>query len=94
MSAPLSPSARRVQEALEGLGVASRVTEMARPPAAPRMPPVPIALLNHNRPTAYIVPAETYEWLMELAEDLELSQIIEKRKAEKDSAVEVHIDEL
>ena len=29
MSAPLSPSARRVQEALEGLGVASRVTEMS-----------------------------------------------------------------
>ena len=54
----------------------------------------PIALLNHNRPTAYIVPAETYEWLMELTEDLELSQIIEKRKAEKDSAVEVRIDEL
>jgi antitoxin StbD len=54
----------------------------------------PIALLNHNRATAYIVPAETYEWLMELAEDLELGQIIEKRKAEKGSAVEIDIDEL
>jgi antitoxin StbD len=54
----------------------------------------PIALLNHIRPTAYIVPAETYEWLMELTEDLELSQVIEKRKSEKDSAIEVSIDEL
>jgi antitoxin StbD len=54
----------------------------------------PIALLNHNRPTAYIVPAETYEWLMQLAEDLELGQIIEKRRGEKGRAIEVDIDEL
>ena len=53
-----------------------------------------IALLNRNRPTAYIVPAETFDWLMELAEDIELSQIIEERKSEKDDAVEVGIDEL
>jgi hypothetical protein len=31
---------------------------------------------------------------MELAEDSELGQMIEKRKAEKDSAVEVGIDKL
>ena len=53
-----------------------------------------IALLNRNRPTAYIVPAETFDWLMELAEDIELSQIIEERKNEKAEAVEVDIDEL
>ena len=53
-----------------------------------------IALLNRNRPTAYIVPAETFDWLMDLAEDIELGQIIEERKAEKDKAIEVSIDEL
>jgi antitoxin StbD len=53
-----------------------------------------IALLNRNRPTAYIVPAETFEWLMEVAEDIELGQIIEERKGEKAEAVEVGIDEL
>ncbi len=53
-----------------------------------------IALLNRNKPTAYIIPAETYEKLMDLAEDLELGQIIEERKAEKESAVEISIDEL
>jgi antitoxin StbD len=53
-----------------------------------------IALLNRNRPTAYIVPAETFDWLMELTEDLELGQIIEERKSEKNRAVEVDIDEL
>ena len=53
-----------------------------------------IALLNRNRPTAYIVPAETFDWLMEVAEDIELGQIIEQRKGEKAEAVEVGIDEL
>ncbi len=53
-----------------------------------------IALLNRNKPTAYIVPARTYEMLMDLAEDIELGNIIEERKAEKKDAVEVDIDEL
>ena len=53
-----------------------------------------IALLNRNKPTAYIIPAETYEKLMELAEDIELGQIIEQRKGEKSSAVEVSLDDL
>jgi len=53
-----------------------------------------IALLNRNKPTAYIIPAETYEKLMELAEDLELGRIVEDRKAEKADAVEVNLDEL
>ena len=53
-----------------------------------------IALLNRNRPTAYIVPAETFDWLMEVAEDIDLGQIIDERKSEKAEAVEVGIDEL
>ncbi len=53
-----------------------------------------IALLNRNKPTAYIVPAETYEQLMDLAENIELGRIIEDRKAEKADAVEIGLDEL
>ena len=53
-----------------------------------------IALLNRNKPTAYIIPAETYEKLMDVADDLELGRIIEERKAEKADAVEVSMDEL
>jgi antitoxin StbD len=77
-------------------GYTASITELKRNPQAliNDAKGEPIALLNHNRPTAYIVPAETYEELMELAEDLELGQIIEQRKAEKGSAVEVGIDEL
>ena len=53
-----------------------------------------IALLNRNKPTAYIIPAETYEKLMDVADDLELGRIIAERKAEKVDAVEVGLDEL
>ena len=54
----------------------------------------PIAILNHNVPAAYLVPAETYEWLMDKLEDMELAQIVTDRAHEKENAVEVDIDEL
>ena len=54
----------------------------------------PIAILNHNVPTAYLIPAETYEWLMDKLEDSELAQIVTDRASEKDKAVEVDINEL
>ncbi len=54
----------------------------------------PIAILNHNKLTAYLVPASTYETLLEQIEDYELGKIILERKSQKDKAVEVSIDEL
>ncbi|MCK9392078.1 MAG: type II toxin-antitoxin system Phd/YefM family antitoxin [Syntrophales bacterium] len=54
----------------------------------------PIAILNHNKPTAYLVPAETYEQLIEKLEDYHLGLIVKERQNEKISAVEVNIDEL
>ena len=54
----------------------------------------PIAILNHNVPTAYLIPAETYEWLMDKLEDSELAQIVIDRANEKGKAIEVDIDEL
>ncbi|VAW11510.1 RelB/StbD replicon stabilization protein (antitoxin to RelE/StbE) [hydrothermal vent metagenome] len=54
----------------------------------------PIAILNHNIPTAYLIPAETYEWLMDKLEDAELAQIVADRMNEKDKAIEVDLDEL
>lgn len=55
---------------------------------------VPIAILNHNVPAAYLIPAETYEWLMDKLEDAELVQIVTERAHEKDQAVEVDLDAL
>ncbi len=54
----------------------------------------PIAILNHNVPAAYLIPAETYEWLMDKLEDAELAQIVADRMHEKDKAIEVGLDEL
>lgn len=54
----------------------------------------PIAVLNHNKPTAYLVPAETYEKMMDLLDDAELRKIVTKRLAQLDEAVEVDIASL
>jgi antitoxin StbD len=54
----------------------------------------PIAILNHNKPTAYLIPAETYEALLEKIEDYQLGVIVNERQHEKFSAVEVTLDEL
>lgn len=53
-----------------------------------------VAILNHNKPTAYLVPAETYEWLMDMLDDYELLRLVESRRAELSDAVEVSIDDL
>jgi antitoxin StbD len=54
----------------------------------------PVAILNHNVPAAYLVPAKTYEWLMDKLEDAELGEIILDRTHEKENAVEVSLDDL
>jgi len=55
---------------------------------------VPIAILNHNVPAAYLIPAETYEWLMDKLEDAELAHIVRERAGEKAAAIEVDLDDL
>jgi len=54
----------------------------------------PIAILNHNQPTAYLVPASTYEMIMEKLEDYQLGLLVNERQNEKIAAVDVDIDEL
>ena len=41
-----------------------------------------IAVLNRNEPAFYCIPAETYEFMMDHIEDLELLAIVEQRKSE------------
>ena len=53
-----------------------------------------IAILNHNKPTAYLVAADTYEEMLDALEDIELGCIIEARKSEKKSAKTVSINDL
>lgn len=49
----------------------------------------PIAILNRNEPAFYCVPPHIYEYLMELADDIELAKIVEQRKTEKSYPVDL-----
>jgi antitoxin StbD len=51
-----------------------------------------VAILNHNRVMAYMVPAEAYEAMLERLDDLALVEIAKARADEK--GVPVDIDEL
>jgi antitoxin StbD len=53
-----------------------------------------VVILNHNKPIAYLVPAEVYEELMERLEDAELVSIASARSHEKSKAVKVSLNEL
>lgn len=53
-----------------------------------------IAILNHNKPAAYLVPAETYEFLMDMLDDYELGSLVEARRSDLSEAVEVSLDDL
>jgi len=52
----------------------------------------PVAILNHNKPSAYLIPAEAFEALMEKFEDYELSRLVKER--ENEPTVKVSLDEL
>lgn len=51
-----------------------------------------VAILNHNRPEAYLLPAAYYERLMAYIEDLEDAKLIQERS--NGPFVEISIDDL
>ena len=53
-----------------------------------------VAILNHNTTTAYLIPAGTYELLMEIYDDYELAKVVKKRAKEKNQAIDISIDDL
>jgi antitoxin StbD len=52
----------------------------------------PVAVLNRNTPSAYLVPAKAWEELMDRLEDIELAEIVRQRADEK--PVPVSLDDL
>ena len=54
----------------------------------------PIAVLNHNKAAAYLIPAETYEAMMDMLEDIELAKLVEERRGDKEQAIPVSLDDL
>ena len=51
-----------------------------------------VAVLVHNKPSAYLVPAETYERMVDRMEDLELAELVRARAKER--RIKVKLDEL
>lgn len=54
----------------------------------------PIAILNHNKPAAYLIPASAYNLFVEILEELELTNLVKKRLLEKTQAIEVKLNDL
>lgn len=51
-----------------------------------------VAVLVHNKPSAYLVPADAYRRLLERLDDLELAELVRSRAGER--RVKVGLDEL
>ncbi|HCC55172.1 MAG TPA: antitoxin [Desulfobulbaceae bacterium] len=51
-----------------------------------------VVILNHNRPTAYLLPVATFEAMMEAFDDLDLAQLVRERQNE--ATIKVTLDEL
>lgn len=51
-----------------------------------------VAVLVHNKPSAYLIPAEAYRRLMERLEDLELGELVRDRA--KEPRIKVTLDDL
>jgi antitoxin StbD len=52
----------------------------------------PVAILNHNKPAAYLISAEAYEAMLEQLEDAELTQIVKSRSGGR--TVKVKVEDL
>jgi len=48
------------------------------------------AILNRNKPVAYLLPAEQYETLLDRLEDYELADIVRARQNEPMVEVDIH----
>ena len=83
-----------MRQVLAGFSVS--ISELKKNPSAllAQASGSPIAVLNHNKPAAYLIPAETYEALMDMLEDYELALLVEERRKDKEQAITVSLDDL
>lgn len=70
------------------------ITELKKNPSAviEQAEGFPVAILNHNKPAAYLVPAAAFEALLDKLEDVELATIVKQREGQAE--VEISLDEL
>ena len=53
-----------------------------------------VAILNHNVPSAYLVPSAVYEKMIEIIDDYHLSKAVDIALASDDKPIKVSLDEL
>ena len=70
------------------------ITELKRSPSAvlAQAGTEPVAVLNHNRPAAYLLAPEVYEALLDLVDDRDLAELVKERRNEP--SVRVRLDDL
>ena len=54
----------------------------------------PVAVLNHNKVMAYMVPPKLYEDMLELIDDIKLARIVRERDADPAEPVFVNLDDI
>ncbi len=70
------------------------ITELKKNPTAviDEADGFPVAVLNHNKPAAYLVPAAAFEAMMEKLDDIELAKLVKGRANEP--TIKVDLDAL
>ena len=53
-----------------------------------------VAILNHNVPSAYLVPSTIYEKMIEIIDDYHLSKAMDAALASDEKPIKVSLDEL
>ena len=53
-----------------------------------------VAILNHNKPSAYLVPSALYESMMDIIDDYYLAQEVRGRLNDGEEGIKVELDEL
>ncbi|MGL1930239.1 MAG: type II toxin-antitoxin system Phd/YefM family antitoxin [Desulfotalea sp.] len=75
-------------------GVCAGISELKKNPMAvvAQGNGEPVAILNRNKPAFYAVPAELFDYMNDVIEDLELLVLVNERK--DDPTIKVSLDDL
>ncbi|MFA5455699.1 MAG: type II toxin-antitoxin system Phd/YefM family antitoxin [Sulfurimonas sp.] len=53
-----------------------------------------VAILNHNVASAYLVPSELYEKMIDIIDDYYLAKEVQERLNDSEKSIRINIDEL
>lgn len=75
-------------------GVSAGISELKKNPMAvvAQGGGEPVAILNRNKPAFYAVPADLFDYIIDVVEDMQLLVLAKGR--EKEPAIKVNIDDL